>query len=423
MNALHVSLHSAAPIALNAAFDCAAGELLALLGPSGSGKTSILRSLAGLLHAPDLTGRVQVGDALWFDSAGGVALPAQQRHVGMVFQHYALFPHLTVLRNISIAAQPSWTPDRLHDLLARLGLHDLAQRLPAHLSGGQQQRVALARALVRDPQVLLLDEPFSAVDAPTRQTLYRELAQLRQSLRMPIVLVTHDLHEARRLADRVVIVDAGHTLQSGTPSQVFASPRNARVAHLVGIHNHFKGRFFKRGDGLARLRWGPLDLTVVDKNKIADDTDVSWVLSGDWVEVLPVAAQAGAVHDTAHPHAQHDRAALGADGTADVSAHHSAATAPTNILTCSLTEVLPLGEVSVCKLSPQALTGGDLLLNSSNKALRPVQKTPAADATDLQGDVLTLNLATSMLRSRGAQVGDVLHLAVPAHAVHIMPLK
>jgi molybdate transport system ATP-binding protein len=367
VKSISVALHSSAPIALNAEFDCAAGELLALLGPSGSGKTSILRSMAGLLHAPGMTGHVRLGEgassAAWFDSTRGIALPVQQRHVGMVFQHYALFPHLSALQNIAIAAQPTWDAPRLHDLMARLGLQDLAQRLPAHLSGGQQQRVALARALVRDPQVLLLDEPFSAVDAPTRQTLYRELAQLRRDLQVPIILVTHDLMEARRLADRVVIVDKGHSLQTGTPGQVFASPRNARVAELVGIHNHFKGQFFKQTGNMARLRWGSMDVPVVDKNKIADGTPVTWVLSGDWVE--PGSSSAPS-------------------------------TTPRYTLVCTLLEALPLGETSLCKLA--------------------VRGAP-------EGDVLTLNLSTALLRSQGMQVGNEVPLQVPAHAVHIMPMK
>ena len=142
----------------------------------------------------------------------------------------------------------------------------MAHRLPAQLSGGQQQRVALARALVRlrtapgaqaEQGVLLLDEPFSAVDAPTRQTLYRELAELRRHVSTPMVLVTHDLMEARRLADRVVVVDGGTSMQMGTPAKVFGQPRNARVAQLVGIQNLFSGRFYKAGDGWGLLHWVP----------------------------------------------------------------------------------------------------------------------------------------------------------------------
>ena len=256
MGTLQVTLQNALPMRLDAAFDCAPGELLALVGPSGSGKTSLLRAVAGLLKTRSLQGRITVGGDTWFDSARGIDLAPQQRHAGFVFQHYALFPHLSALENVALAAGPGQAAGLPRALFERLGLAGLERRRPAQLSGGQQQRVALARALAREPRVLLLDEPFSAVDAPARQALYRELAALRESLSTPMVLVTHDLGEARRLADRVVILDAGCTLQTGTPAHVFASPRNARVAELVGIHNHFRGRFHKQEPGWGRLDWG-----------------------------------------------------------------------------------------------------------------------------------------------------------------------
>ena len=246
MSGLQVQLHSASPIRLDAEFDCGPGELVALVGPSGSGKTSMLRAIAGLWTPADVQGHIRVSGQDWLDTATGVQLSPQQRRAGLVFQQYALFPHMTAHANVALAAGPGWKAVDVQNLLSRLGLAALSQRRPAQLSGGQQQRVALARALVRVmstpqsasdvpgtpnplPGVLLLDEPFSAVDAPTRQTLYRELAALRQKVSVPMVLVTHDLAEARRLADRVVIVDAGQTLQTGEPARVFASPRNARV--------------------------------------------------------------------------------------------------------------------------------------------------------------------------------------------------
>ncbi len=399
---LAVQLHSAGPIRLDADFDCDAGELVALVGPSGSGKTSILRGIAGLLGGASATGRVElVGGAapgvapdvapvagggqaestVWFDSERGINLTPQARRCGMVFQHYALFPHLNAIQNIAVGAYSTLTTDQKHqlaqDLLARWGMADLGARLPRQLSGGQQQRVALARALLRiggtpghraggtpghnAGGVLLLDEPFSAVDAPMRQTLYRELAQLRQNLRLPIILVTHDLTEARRLADRVVIVDAGATLQSGPPERVLRSPRNARVAELVGIHNHFAGHFYKsnKTEG-ATVRWGQLDLQVVDKSKIPHNTAVTWVLAGDLVQVLGLGA-------------------------------HEA----DNVIDCVLTEALPLGEISLCKLAVQGALP----------------------------DALTLNLSTAQLRNMGAEVGARLQVAVPPDAVHIMPLR
>jgi molybdate transport system ATP-binding protein len=359
---LDVALKSTAPIRLQAQFDCAPGELVALVGPSGSGKTSLLRAVAGLLPARKLQGRVNAGGESWFNSAEGIDLPPQRRQVGLVFQHYALFPHLSAFDNVAIAAGPSPRHATIRSLLDRLGLTGLERRRPAQLSGGQQQRVALARALAREPKVLLLDEPFSAVDAPARQALYRELAALRESMSTPMILVTHDLGEARRLADRVVILDAGRTLQSGTPAQIFASPRNARVAELVGIQNHFRGRFHKQQPGWARLGWGEGDkvsLRVIDKNRIDDGAQVTWVVAGDRVELLP-------------------------DGAAEG-----------NTLRCEVAEQLALGETSLCVLRPEQLADQHV----------------------------TLNLSTAQLRSLHAQPGCWLRLAIAPEAIHIMPQR
>ena len=365
MQGLQVQLRSASPIRLAAEFECGAGELVALVGPSGSGKTSMLRAIAGLWTPADVQGHIRVGDQAWLDTAAGVQLSPQARRAGLVFQHYALFPHMTAHANVSLAAGAGWTSADVQALLSRLGLAELSARRPAQLSGGQQQRVALARALVRvmptpmdasasSPAhlsgVLLLDEPFSAVDAPTRQTLYRELAALRQKVSVPMVLVTHDLAEARRLADRVVIVDAGQTLQTGEPARVFASPRNARVAELVGIQNHFEGRFFKDQPGWARLRWTDasppechVDLPVVDKNKIDDDTPVTWVMNGEEVDVL----------------ADGDLPSLEEPG-------HTR-------LRCQLLEVLSLGEISLCTLRPEALPSQTITLNLTSRLLQRLQ--------------------------------------------------
>ena len=396
MDKLTVSLHNTLPMRLEALFDCASGELVALVGPSGSGKTSLLRAVAGLLRAPGLRGAITVGDGKrripWFDSEQGINLAPQQRRVGLVFQHYALFPHLSAMDNVALAAgaRPSGAAaaealqGRLEALFRRLGLAGLAQRRPAELSGGQQQRVALARALMRvgppadgsvGPGVMLLDEPFSAVDAPTRQTLYRELASLRQSLSTPMLLVTHDLAEARRLADRVVILDAGETLQTGTPASVFASPRNARVAELVGIQNHFKGRFFKDEPGWGRLQWGvgadALNLRVADKNRIEDGVDVTWVLAGELVDVGPPG------HGVE----------LGPAGGAKAM--------PANTLHCRLQEMLSLGETSLCTLAPEKMPG----------------------------EILTLNLSGALLRRLDARPGASLWLHIAPAAVHIMPVR
>ncbi len=386
MSDLLVRLHYAGAPRLAAEFDCAAGELIALVGPSGSGKTSILRAVAGLFAADALEGAVSLGGVPWFDSARRIRLSPQQRRVGLVFQNYALFPHLSALDNTLLGAglpgANEQTASLARAMLDRLGLGALASRRPAQLSGGQQQRVALARALMRVAPaladgtgngVLLLDEPFSAVDAPTRVSLYRELAALRQDLSTPMVLVTHELGEARRLADRVVILDAGESLQCGTPQQVFASPRNARVAQLVGIQNHFRGRFHRDRAGWGRLDWvdssssDSISLHVIDKNRLQDGVAVTWVLAGESVDL-----------------------AFGENGLSTRSTAN-----PNNAVPCLFTEVLALGETSLCTLVPQKLPG----------------------------QRLTLNLSTAFLRSKSVEKGSPALLLIPAGAIHIMPVR
>ena len=293
--ALRVDIAQTEPMPLHGRFDCAAGELLALVGPSGAGKTSMLRVLAGLMRPQ--RGRIEVGTQLWCDSEQGVFLPPQRRHVGLVFQNYALMPHLSAVDNVALALLHVPAGDRAAQ--ARRWLdhvhlsHDQQQRRPAALSGGQQQRVAVARALAREPKLLLLDEPFSAVDQMSRQGLYRLLADLRSDLDIPILLVTHDLNEARLLADRLVVMDAGAVLQEGPPEHIHRAPRNARVADLVGMHNRFQGVWVGPS---GRAGWGLLKwvsatggdsedmlLEVRDKGKIKPGQPVNWVVPGDGI--------------------------------------------------------------------------------------------------------------------------------------------
>lgn len=235
---LFARLAQTAPIPLAAEIDCESGELLALVGPSGSGKSTLLRCLAGL-HRPT-GGEVRCGDEVWFDAAQGIDVPPQQRRVGFVFQHYGLFPHMSALENVAAAAGHvplQQRHDRAREWLARANLEGLEDRHPSELSGGQQQRVALARALAREPRVLLLDEPFSAVDQVTRRRLLRQLIQLRRSLDIPIILVTHDLEEASLLADRMTVLHHGCTLQTAAPAEVLAQPSSALVARLTDQPN------------------------------------------------------------------------------------------------------------------------------------------------------------------------------------------
>jgi len=259
--ALVVRLHQTAPIPLKVAIECAAGELVALVGPSGSGKSTILRAIAGLVRPA--SGEVRCNGETWQGATRFV--PPQARHAGLVFQQYALFPHMSACRNVEAALgaiPPAARRDRARELLDLVNLGGLEDRLPQALSGGQQQRVAVARALARDPQVLLLDEPFSAVDQVTRRKLQRELAQLRQLLRMPIVLVTHDLEEAAMLADRMIVLHAGETLQAGPPFELIARPRDVQVARLVDFRNLFPGEIVahRHDGGHTLVRW--LDYTL-----------------------------------------------------------------------------------------------------------------------------------------------------------------
>lgn len=240
-NQIHVRLQQQGPIPLDVDVNCEKNEILVIVGPSGSGKTTLLRSICGLYQPA--TGWVICNGQKWFDTNSNVNLPVQQRPAGMMFQHYALFPHLTAQRNIMLASGHRETSQRINHankLLSLVHMQGLERRYPHELSGGQQQRVALARALARKPQVLLLDEPFSAVDQQTRRRLLRELVRIRHQFEMPIILVTHDLEEARMLADKICVIHHGQTLQTDTPETVMTKPISAVVARLVGLDNVFE---------------------------------------------------------------------------------------------------------------------------------------------------------------------------------------
>jgi ABC-type sulfate/molybdate transport systems ATPase subunit len=204
-------------------------ETVALVGPSGAGKSSLLRTIAGLERPR--SGRIMLGEEVWLDAARGIALKPERRRVGYLPQDYALFPHLSVAANVRFAARR----DR-PDLLDRLGIASLAAARPAQLSGGERQRVALARALARDPQVLLLDEPFGALDTITRRDVRDELAEILGGVRLPTLLVTHAFEDAAVLADRVGVIDRGEIVQLDTPARVLRHPGGAVVAALTGAN-------------------------------------------------------------------------------------------------------------------------------------------------------------------------------------------
>jgi molybdate transport system ATP-binding protein len=204
-------------------------ETIAILGPSGAGKTSLLRSVAGLERR--CTGRIVLGDEVWLETARRTHLSPERRRVGYLPQDYGLFPHLTVARNVRFAGRR----DR-PDLLDRLGIAELAQARPGQLSGGERQRVALARALARDPRVLLLDEPFGALDAITRRQVLGELGELLGELSLPTLMVTHAFEDAAALARKVAVIDGGRLVQLASPAELLTRPANVMVAALTGAN-------------------------------------------------------------------------------------------------------------------------------------------------------------------------------------------
>jgi molybdate transport system ATP-binding protein len=287
MEGLRVRLAQDAPIPLAAALAAAPAKVLAIVGPSGSGKSTILRAIAG--HYRPRHGRVTVNGTVWFDSTAGIHLAAHRRRVGLVLQSYALFPHMSALANVAaaLAHLPSASRrERARQLLALVNLAGLDERKPAQLSGGQQQRIAVARALARDPDVLLLDEPFSAVDKTTRQKLYQELAAMRRRLAMPVVLVTHDLDEALLLADRVCLLHGGRTLQEGPPSEIMTRPVSVEAARLVGLRNIFEGELVAPSPSAPRaglLRWRGHLLEVRETAAATPGERIRWVIPPEGV--------------------------------------------------------------------------------------------------------------------------------------------
>lgn len=236
-----------------------------LFGLSGSGKTTVLRCLAGLERLSK--GRIAFNGEIWADADRAIMIPPQQRAVGVVFQDYALFPHMTVADNITYGMSSRSRAERRQQvatLLEQMQLTGLELRRPQALSGGQQQRVALARALARTPRLLLLDEPLSALDLPTRLRLRVELRALLHKIGIPAILITHDWGEALALGDSVVVMAQGGVLQTGSPHEVFTKPAHPDVASLVGVDNLIPGEVVQREAGLAHVRAGTHTIMAVD---------------------------------------------------------------------------------------------------------------------------------------------------------------
>jgi molybdate transport system ATP-binding protein len=292
---LRVRLRQETPIPLDVELECAPQEMLALVGPSGSGKSTVLRAVAGLTRV--MKGEIACNGVPWFAADRGIDLSPRQRRIGFVFQHYGLFPHLTALGNVMeslVDVSRGERERRARDLLARVHLDGLEQRVPAALSGGQQQRVAVARALAREPNVLLLDEPFAAVDRATRERLYTELAELRRELSIPVVLVTHDLDEALMLADRMSVLYRGRTLQTGVPFEVVARPSTVQVAQLVGLKNVFRaGVVAHHADRKETvIEWRRQRLRTRLQSQFPQGSQVTWAISQGQIVLLDASAQA-----------------------------------------------------------------------------------------------------------------------------------
>ena len=228
------------------------GELFTLLGPSGCGKSTTLMSIAGFQQPEE--GRIAVAGETFFDAAGRVDVAAERRNLGIVFQSYAVWPHMTVFQNLAFPLEVrkmkrAAVRERVHQILELVEMRDYAARYPHQLSGGQQQRVALARALVYSPSVLLLDEPFSNLDAKLRVRARTWVKDLQRTLGLTTIFVTHDQDEALSMSDRVVVMSAGRIQQVGTPEEVYRAPANRFVAEFVGRVNLVNGVITSKDGG------------------------------------------------------------------------------------------------------------------------------------------------------------------------------
>ena len=239
------------------------GEFFVLLGPSGSGKTTLLRSVAGL-ERPD-SGEITLGTRVAFSSAGRLFIPAEQREIGMVFQSYAIWPHLTVFENVALPLtqgrrkpRKAEVKERVFEALRLVEMEDYADRPAPLLSGGQQQRVALARALAVNPQLLLMDEPLSNLDARLREEVRVKMKALARGLGITVLYVTHDQVEAMMLADRIAVMALGRIIQVGPPGELYRSPANPRVAEFFGSMNWLGGEAI--GGGRVKTEIGTFAL-------------------------------------------------------------------------------------------------------------------------------------------------------------------
>lgn len=267
--------------------------ITALFGPSGAGKSVTLACVAGL-QQPD-AGRITINGDVLYDSEKQINLPPQRRAIGYVMQDYLLFPHMNVAQNVAFGLtglSKSNKQKLVTDTLQRVGLAGFEQRRPHQLSGGQQQRVALARVLVTRPRLLLLDEPFSALDGPTRARLRRNLLRLQAELDLPTIFITHDLAEAYLLADQIAVIEAGKLLQLGPPEAVVYRPAHRSVAELTGGSNFFNGQIIAKNQAETIIRVGDVPLVAPPMPADTDD-QVQLSIRGERVMLIRKDAPVG----------------------------------------------------------------------------------------------------------------------------------
>jgi molybdate transport system ATP-binding protein len=252
---------------LNARLQVPANGITALLGASGSGKTTVLRAIAGLEYPQ--RGTISSNEVTWFDAKAGICLTPQQRRVGLVFQDYALFPNKKVRQNIEYGIKRSRRQKLASEWLERMHLTTVADQYPHQLSGGQRQRVALARALAHEPDILLLDEPFSAVDFNLRHYLRQQLREAMAGVDRPVMMVTHDLDDVRQLASTVGIMDDGELMTYGDVEAVMANPGNYKVAQVLGWQNFLPVSIIKQSQ--VSGPWGSVEFAT------EPSVDTAWV--------------------------------------------------------------------------------------------------------------------------------------------------
>ena len=264
-------------------------ELVVLFGPSGSGKTTLFKCISGITEPDD--GKITVGSKVYYDKNQKINLPIQKRNLGYVFQNYTLFPHMNVRKNIECGLK-GWEKEnkevRVAEMLDLLHIEELETRYPSQLSGGQKQRVALARALAPKPGILLLDEPFSALDTRIRTRLAEKIKNLQNKIGIPLLFITHNFEEAFLLADRILILYEGNVQQFGTPEEILYHPENRHVADLTGLSNIFDEAKVERYDEESKniiLKSGDMRIKVKSQNLKPGD-QVSWGIHPENITLL-----------------------------------------------------------------------------------------------------------------------------------------